>query len=222
MNPENPDSANAGSIEHQNVPQAHRGLHDFLYSSDDEHSAEVTTASVSTEPSVDTPLAVEAWCNQAQNKKVAGVYAVLNGDRETQFIGYSRNVALSLRSHLTQKGADMCALVRVHPFNFPKRDVMEQLRDEWIEALPGPPPGNLDGTWAGTIREAATQAMSAAERAAYEEKKLKLRRAMADNTLQQDEAKTKSAAAQSADLSAAMNDDNWSAVIREQTQETQT
>ncbi|MEM9907514.1 MAG: GIY-YIG nuclease family protein [Cyanobacteria bacterium P01_D01_bin.44] len=222
MNPENPDSANAGSIEHQNVPQAHRGLHDFLYSSDDEHSAEVTTASVSTEPSVDTPLAVEAWCNQAQNKKVAGVYAVLNGDHETQFIGYSRNVVLSLRSHLTQKGGDICTLVRVHPFKFPKRDVMEQLRDEWIEALPGPPPGNLDGTWAGTIREAATQAMSAAERAAYEEKKLKLRRAMADNTLQQDEAKTKSAAAQSADLSAAMNDDNWSAVIREQTQETQT
>ncbi|MEM9162037.1 MAG: GIY-YIG nuclease family protein [Cyanobacteria bacterium P01_F01_bin.4] len=222
MNPENSTPESSGPIEHQNIPQAHQGLHNFLYSSDDEHSTELTVAPVSVEPSVDIPLSVQDWCDQAQNAKVAGVYAVLNGDRQTQFVGYSRNVALSLRSHLTQKGADICALVRVHPFKFPKRDAMEQLRDEWIAALPSPPPGNVDGTWAGTIKEAATQVMSAAERAAYEEKKLKLRRAMADGSLQHDEAKTQDAAAQRSDLAAAMNDDNWSAVIKEQTQETQT
>ncbi|MEM8810526.1 MAG: GIY-YIG nuclease family protein [Cyanobacteria bacterium P01_G01_bin.38] len=222
MNPDNLASDKSESIEHQNVPQAHRGLHDFLYSSDDEHSAESTATPALADHVVDTPLSVQVWCDQAQNKKVAGVYAVLNGDRETQFIGYSRNVALSLRGHLTQKGADICTLVTVQLFKFPKRDAMEQLRDEWITALPGPPPGNLDGTWAGTIREVATQAMSPAERAAYEEKKLKLRRAMADGSLQHNEAKTQETAAQRSDLAAAMNDDNWSAMIREQTQETQT
>jgi hypothetical protein len=57
--------------------------------------------------------------------------------------------------------------------------------------------------------------MSAAEREAYEEKKIKLRRAMADGTLHQEEIKAQSEAAQRQDLAAAMNDDNWSAVIRE-------
>ena len=212
MSPENTDP-----IEHQNIPQAHRGLHDFLYSSADEHLVE-PTAVARAEQTVDTPVAVRGWCDQAQNTKVAGVYAVLSSDGQTQFVSYSRNVALSLRSHLTQKGDDMCALVTVTPFKFPKRDAMEKLRDEWIAALPSPPPGNLDGTWAKTIKEAAIQVMSATERAAYEEKKLKLRRAMADGSLQGENV---AQADQSQDLAAAMNDDNWSAVIREQTQETQ-
>jgi hypothetical protein len=207
-------------IEHQNVPQAHRGLHDFLYSSEDEHSAEAIATS-RLEQTIDTPVALEAWCDEVRNAKVAGVYAVLDGDRQTQYIGYSRNVALSLRSHLTQMGAEVCAWVRVQTFKFPKRDEMEKLRDEWIAALPSLPPGNLDGTWAETVKDAATQVMSAAEREAYEEKKIKLRRAMADGTLHQDEIKAQSDAEQRQDLAAAMNDDNWSAVIREQTQETQ-
>jgi hypothetical protein len=215
------DAEKASAIEHQDVPQAHRGLHDFLYSSEDEHSAEAIATST-LEQTIDTPVALEAWCDQVQNAKVAGVYAVLDGDQQTQYVGYSRNVALSLRSHLTQMGAETCAWVRVQAFKFPKRDEMEKLRDEWIAALPSPPPGNLDGTWAGTVKDAATQVMSAAEREAYEEKKIKLRRAMADGTLHQEEIKAQSEAAQRQDLAAAMNDDNWSAVIREQTQETQT
>ncbi len=203
-------------IEHQDVPEAHQGLHSFLYSSDDEHGVN----SAGTAPPVqgaETPVDVEAWCDDAQNAKVAGVYAVLDSDRQPQFIGYSRNVTRSLRGHLAQKG-DVCALVRVQPFQFPKRDAMEALRDEWVAALPSPPPGNVDEAWAGTIREAQAQTMSAAERQAYEEKKLKLRRAMADGSLSQDEVKTQAEARQ--DLAAAVNDDNWSAVIREQTQET--
>lgn len=212
-------SENVTPIEHQNVPQAHQGLHDFLYSSADEHTVEAI-ANPELEQT-EAPLPIDAWCDAVQNAKVAGVYAVLNGDRQTQFIGYSRNVALSLRSHLTQMGAEVCAFVTVQPFKFPKRDAMEQLRDEWIAALPSPPPGNVDGTWATTVQQAATQVMSPAEREAYEAKKLKLRRAMADGTLNRDAVKATATNPQQ-DLAAAMNDDNWSAVIREQTQETQT
>lgn len=215
---------NSTPLEHQNVPQAHEGLHNFLYSSADEH--EVETVAASTAVQADSPVALEDWCGEAQNAKVAGVYAVLDGDRQTQFIGYSRNVALSLRGHLSTQGEATCALVKVHPFKFPKRDAMEALKAEWIAELPSPPPGNLDGSWAGTIKEAASQVMSPAERAAYEKKKLKLRRAMADGTLKQAAAQAnavaKGDAAQRADLAAAMDDDNWSAVIREQTEETQT
>lgn len=220
MKPEDTTPIEHQPIEHQNVPQAHQGLHDFLYSSADEHAVEVTPTPVQTQ-AIDSPVEINVWLDDVQNAKVAGVYAVLDCDRNTQFVSYSRNVALSLRGHLTQKGGAVCSKVTVHPFKFPKRAEMEALRDEWIAALPTPPSGNLDGTWASTIKAAATQAMTDTERKTYEEKKLKLRRAMADGTLQKDTAQVNHDLEQRQSLAAAMNDDNWSAVIREQTQETQ-
>jgi hypothetical protein len=215
------------SIEHQNVPQAHRGLHDFLYSAEDEHSALVPEAPAIKINSDNTDswceaIALEAWCAETAEAKVAGVYAVLDGDRQTQYIGYSRNVTLSLKSHLTQHGAQTCAFVKVQPFKFPKREEMEQLRDTWIAELPQPPSGNADtsGTWAGTVKDAASQTMSPAERKAYEEKKLKLRRAMADGTLHQEAPQALTDAERQQALEAAVEGDNWSAVIQEQTQDT--
>jgi hypothetical protein len=56
--------------------------------------------------------------------------------------------------------------------------------------------------------------MSEAERAIYEEKKLKLRKAMADGSLHKENLSA------SAGLDDKLQDDNWSAVIGEQTQET--
>ncbi|MGB3311212.1 MAG: GIY-YIG nuclease family protein [Nodosilinea sp.] len=214
-------SENQNAIEHQNVSTEHRSLHDFLYSAADEHAADTAAAPV-VDATSNTPVPIADWCEQTQDTKVAGVYAVLDRDRQPQFIGISRNVSLSLRSHLDQKGDAVCALVTVQPFQFPRREDMAALRDEWIAALPSPPPGNVDGTWAGTIREAATQTMSAAEREVYEAKKLKLRRAMADGSLskEQDLAEKAQAGDSKADLTAAMTDDNWSELVRDQTQET--
>jgi hypothetical protein len=208
-------------IEHQDVPQAHRGLHDFLYSSEDEHSV-TTTASPVADLTAASPVELKAWCAEIAEAKVAGVYAVMNGDHQTQYIGYSRNVALSLKSHLTQLGAETCAFVKVQPFKFPKREDMEQLRDEWIAALPQTPLGNTDksGAWAGTVRDASSQVISEAERQAYEEKKLKLRRAMADGTLSQEVPQVQSDLERRQALESAVEDDNWSAIVREQTQET--
>lgn len=220
MTSEKSDAPNAlEAIEHQNVPVEHRSLHDFLYSAADEHAAD-TVAAPPTASTGHTPLPIADWCDQTQEAKVTGVYAVCDRAGQTQFVGISRNVSLSLRSHLAEKGEAVCALVTVQPFAYPSREAMAALRDEWIAALPSPPPGNIDGTWAGTAAAAATQAMSAAEREAYEAKKLKLRRAMADGSL----AKEQDAAQASdpkTDLAAAMTDDNWSALIRDQTDQTQ-
>ncbi len=205
---------NSTPIEHQNVPQEHQGLHGFLYSSEDEHGAvDVAIAEPSIVTETITPL--HTWCEAVGNAKVAGVYAVLNGDRQTQYIGYSRNVALALRGHVTQIGADICVFVRVQPFKFPKRDEMEALQNAWITELKTTPPGNVDdsGLWANTIGAAAIAAMSAAERQAYDEKKLKLRKAMA-------EAESRESIAGEGALEAAVMQDDWSSVVQQQTQET--
>jgi hypothetical protein len=210
-------------IEHQNVPTGHRGLHDFLYNSDNEHAVEevIVTSELLNNGVEIMPL--KAWCEVASNTKIAGVYAVLNAKRQTQYIGYSRNVLLSLNGHVAQNGEQNCAYVRVQAFKFPKRQEMEDLRDAWIAQLDSIPRGNDTEceNWASTLGEIANSAMSSEERQAYEEKKLKLRKAMADTTLTQEiEMLDTSEVERRQKMDAAVNHDDWSVVINAQTQET--
>ena len=204
-------------LEHQNVPVAHQGLHNFLYGSDNEHNAE--SAEIISDGT--TIMKVSEWEQQIENNKVAGVYAVLDSDRIYQYIGYSRDVLRSVRGHIAQNGDRACTYIRVKTFKFPKRQAMEALKDEWIADLGYTPPGNAgEGTWAGTIGEAAKATMTAEEKNAYEEKKLKLRKAMADatlideltaqNNLSDDEAQRRQ------QLEAAVKNDDWSSVIESQ------
>lgn len=200
---------NNGSIEHQNVPEAHRGLHDFLYDSDDEHTASRVNATPSLESSTEV-LPLATWRSHFANTKVAGVYAVLDTVGWTQYVGYSRNILLALNAHVALNGSESCAFVQVQIFKYPKRDEMEKLRDEWLSALDSLPPGNGEASeqWA-SIGETVRTAMSTEERNAYEQKKLKLRKAMADTKLinesQQD---------------AGVENGDWSSVINEQNQQT--
>ena len=214
------ESENNTPIEHQNVPVAHQGLHSFLYSSDDEHN--VDTSSVVPESDGAAIVAVSEWQQQTENSKAAGVYAVLNSDRIYQYIGYSRDVSRSLKGHIAQNGAQVCAFIRVKTFKFPKRQAMEALQNEWIAELDYIPLGNTgeQGTWARTIGEAAKAAMTDVERNAYEEKKLKLRKAMADATLTDEmiaQGKNSEADLQRHQkLEAAVKNDDWSSVIDSQ------
>lgn len=211
---------NPNAIEHQNVPQAHQGLHDFLYSSDDEHTVDPATAPTS-DKAIKAPIPVSVWLEAAGDAKVAGVYAVFDQAGNSQYVNYSRNVSLSLKSHLTQQGEDICAHVKVQPFKFPKRAEMEQLRDEWIAEFPSLPPGNSgNGDWTGSVKDAAIQAMSAEERQAYEDKKVKLQKAMALGVTQAGNVPPQSETERRQNLESALTDDNWSEVVQEQTQET--
>jgi hypothetical protein len=204
-------------IEHQNVPESHRGLHDFLYSSEEEHAATELKVIPELENNGTEVLPIATWCESSQNTKVAGVYAVLNEKHDTQYVGYSRNVLLSLNSHVAQLGQSTCAFVKVQTFKYPKRTEMENLRDAWINELTSIPPGNdaERGLWASTIGEASQAAMSATERNAYEEKKLKLRKAIADDTLSRSEAVDANDAERRQKLESAVENDDWSAIIKE-------
>lgn len=202
------------SLEHQNVPENHQGLHDFLYSSEDEHSTSQQTPVLTQSDEI---LDLESWLSTVADQKIAGVYAVFDQQQQAQYVGYSRNVGLSLKGHVTDNGPQACAFVRVRPFQFPKRSEMEALRDAWIAENGAMPPGNEGkGTWAATVGASAAAVMSAAEREAHEAKKLKLRTAMADETL----LKEKEAASSSKNLQSAVEADDWSALIDGQTQET--
>ena len=205
-------------LEHQNVPVAHQGLHNFLYGSDNEHNAEAGAEIISDGTKI---MEVSQWEQHTDNNKIAGVYAVLDSDRIYQYIGYSRDVLRSVRGHIAQNGDRACTYIRVKTFKFPKRQAMEATKDEWIADLGYTPTGNLgEGTWAGTIREAAKATMTAEERNAYEEKKLKLRKAMADATLIDEltaqDNRSDAEVQRRQQLEAAVKNDDWSSVIESQ------
>jgi len=86
-----------------------------------------------------------------------------------------------------------------------KREAMDSLRDTWLSELDYVPPGNGNlEMWANTVGEVATAAMSASERDAYEEKKL--RKAIADTTLvSESEAMDESEASRRQKLEVAVN-----------------
>ena len=207
-------------LEHQNVPAAHQGLHSFLYSSDSEHSVEDVPTAINSDGT--EIIAISDWSKQVENTKVAGVYAVLDSDRIYQYVGYSRDVLRSVKGHITQNGTETCTYIRVQTYKFPKRQAMEALKDEWIAVLDYTPAGNVgDGnTWARTIGEAAKATMTEAEKNAYEEKKFKLRKAMADTTLidelEAQPNRSEKEVQRRQKLEAAVKNDDWSSVIESQ------
>lgn len=204
-------------IENQNIPIEHQGLHNFLYNSDDEHSATDISINSNLENNGDITIPLDTWCELSQNAKVAGVYAVLDAKHLTQYVGYSRNLLISLNSHVAQNGKETCAFIRVKTFKYPKRTEMEELRDKWISQLDTIPPGNSESKemWAETVGAAAKAAMSTVEKNAYEEKKIKLRKAMADATLTKETLTHQSDVERRQKLEAAVENDDWSNVINE-------
>lgn len=166
---------------------------------------------------------MESWLRAREGAKVPGVYAVYDSARSLQLVSYSRNVVLSLRTHLAAQGEQLCASVRVKVFAaqaVTSRANLEAEANSWLLAAGAPPPGNAADAarWgAGTV------VMSASERAGYEELKLKMRRAMGDKgVLVPDDGQDSvsgDAAQRRLDMISAMERDDWSTVIDGQTRE---
>lgn len=71
-----------------------------------------------------------------------GVYAIFDADQQLQYVGYSRNVYLSLKQHLVRQ-PQACYGVKVYTIAKPSRSLLEDVQTAWIAAGPTPPPGNV-------------------------------------------------------------------------------
>jgi hypothetical protein len=94
-----------------------------------------------------------------------GVYAIFDLEKTLQFIGYSRDVALSLRQHLVRQ-PQKCYWVKAQTIDRPSRSLLESIRSSWIAENGSTPPGNLEeALWSQPID--AKQSMSHEEQQAY-------------------------------------------------------
>lgn len=194
------------ALEDRDVPEAHRGLHDTLYGmgAEQEHSGGddagaiahllMRTAGRSVQP-VQNVLDVFQTPDGVA-PKVAAVYGIYNYEEELVYVGVTRNIAMALRAHVEILGRSKVHSVKVKTFTFPRKADMEKVKSDWIVDNGKVPEGNhLDKhgkhntLWSDSVssfKNVAERAMTSAERHAFEEKKFKLRKAMADSTLAQE------------------------------------
>jgi hypothetical protein len=89
-----------------------------------------------------------------------GVYAVFDADQVLQFIGYSRDIFLSIKQHLA-RCPQQCYWLKVEIITKPSRTILDTIKAAWIEENGGIPPGNLEeAKWQDPIdtRPAMTEA----------------------------------------------------------------
>lgn len=96
-----------------------------------------------------------------------GIYGIFDDDRQLQYVGYSRNVYGSLLQHLV-RCPRACGFYKWWVIAKPSRQVLEQIRGQWLEENPTLPPGNGDrqGQWCDPIN--IQNDLTPEERAQYE------------------------------------------------------
>ncbi|GAX36513.1 GIY-YIG nuclease family protein [Nodularia sp. NIES-3585] len=72
-----------------------------------------------------------------------GVYAIFDQAKMLQFVGYSRDVYLSLKQHLVRQPQE-CYWVKVQTIARPSRTVLENIENAWIAENGSVPLGNAD------------------------------------------------------------------------------
>ncbi|MBD2665031.1 hypothetical protein B6N60_03028 [Richelia sinica FACHB-800] len=70
-----------------------------------------------------------------------GVYAIFDQNQTLQFVGYSRDVYLSLKQHLTRQ-PQLCYGVKVQTIDRPNRTLLEGIENAWIVENGSLPLGN--------------------------------------------------------------------------------
>ena len=104
--------------------------------------------------------------NEEFNKKI-GVYAIFNQNQKLQFVGYSRDIYLSLKQHLVRQ-PQSCYWVKLQTIDRPSRTVLEETRQAWITENGTIPVGNgeAEAIWNQPIDAKST--MTTEEKAQYE------------------------------------------------------
>ncbi len=92
-----------------------------------------------------------------------GVYAIFDAQKVLQYVGYSRDVSLSLRQHLVRR-PQQCYWLKVQTIDRPSRTLLEEIRTAWIAENGSTPPGN------GADEAGWTQAIDAKAQLTPEEK----------------------------------------------------
>ncbi|AFZ36832.1 hypothetical protein Sta7437_3326 [Stanieria cyanosphaera PCC 7437] len=83
----------------------------------------------------------EQGCLNEDFQGKIGVYAIFDQEKTLQFIGYSRDIYLSLKQHLVRQ-PQSCYWLKIQTIDRPNRTILEEIRQTWIAENGKIPPGN--------------------------------------------------------------------------------
>lgn len=97
-----------------------------------------------------------------------GIYAIFDQEKTLQYIGYSRNLYLSLKQHLVRQ-IDSCIWLKVYKCDRPNRSILETIKQNWLAENQKIPLGNGDkeNLWIQPIDTKLT--MSESEKEEYQQ-----------------------------------------------------
>jgi hypothetical protein len=97
-----------------------------------------------------------------------GIYAIFDSSKHLQFVGYSRDIYLSLKQHLVRQ-PDCCYWVKATTIDRPNRTFLEGVQSSWIAENGSIPAGN-DGDKSRWLDPISTRhAMTTAEVDSFED-----------------------------------------------------
>lgn len=96
-----------------------------------------------------------------------GVYAIFDSEKVLQFVGYSRDVYLSLKQHFVRQPQN-CYWLKVQTIDRPSRTILENIRESWIAENGGTPAGNGADEVKWTQPIDVKSLMTSEEQASYE------------------------------------------------------
>ncbi|BAZ46254.1 hypothetical protein NIES4102_32840 [Chondrocystis sp. NIES-4102] len=113
------------------------------------------------------PYLDEEGCILTDLQGKIGVYAIFNQEKEMQYVGYSRDVYLSLKQHLVRQPQN-CYWFKVQTITRPSRQILEEIANSWIEENGTTPIGNqANSVWTEPID--TNSAMTEEEKAQYQQ-----------------------------------------------------
>lgn len=100
------------------------------------------------------------------NQKI-GVYAIFDENKVLQYVGYSRNLYLSLKQHLIRQ-PNQCYWLKKQIITRPNRTLLDGIRNSWIEENGSIPLGNSEDEAKWTQPIDAKVTMTEEEKEQYE------------------------------------------------------
>lgn len=95
-----------------------------------------------------------------------GVYAIFDRAKQMQYVGYSRDLYLSLKQHLVRQ-PQSCYWVKFQTIDRPSRKILEEIASAWMAENGSIPPGNDVDKVLWTEAIDAKAAMTEEEKAQY-------------------------------------------------------
>ncbi len=103
---------------------------------------------------------------QLQNQ--IGIYAIFDESQVLQFVGYSRDIYLSLKQHLVRQ-PEYCYWVKATTIDKPDRTFLEGVQSAWIAENGNMPNGNAEAKSAWLDPISTNHAMTAAESDSFDD-----------------------------------------------------